>query len=67
MLQSFDLLFLMFTSDVGHQGRCGLLPLRRAEKKKIIDLQSLKIHSEELQNVVGSPPFSYLQVPSLPV
>ncbi|TNN02012.1 hypothetical protein fugu_009499 [Takifugu bimaculatus] len=34
-------------------GRCGLLPLRRSEKKKIIDLQSLKIHTAELHQVVN--------------
>lgn len=59
--------FLTFLCDVGLQGRRGLLPLRRSEKKKIIDLHSLKIHAEELQQVVGSPAFCYLQVPSSPV
>uniref|UniRef100_H3CL05 DC-STAMP domain containing 1 n=1 Tax=Tetraodon nigroviridis TaxID=99883 RepID=H3CL05_TETNG len=34
-------------------GRCGLLPLRRPEKKKIIDLHSPKIHAEELQQVTS--------------
>ncbi|XP_056901077.1 LOW QUALITY PROTEIN: E3 ubiquitin-protein ligase DCST1 [Takifugu flavidus] len=44
---------LFFTSNVGLQGRCGLLPLRRSEKKKIIDLQSLKIHTAELHQVTS--------------